>query len=54
MRLRFIVSIVVAILFIPALFGQSAEEEVITLKQQAQAVIDEEVSPEKAEVFPAE
>ena len=42
MKLRFIVSICIAVLLYPALFGQTAEEEVIKLKQQTQAVLDEE------------
>ena len=50
MRLRFIVSICIAVLLYPALFGQTAEEEVISLKQQTQAVIDEESSMDEAEL----
>jgi hypothetical protein len=49
MKIRFIVSICIAVLCYPALFGQSAEEEVIKLKQQTQAVIDEESSEDIAE-----
>lgn len=50
MRIRFIVSICIAVLLSPALFGQTAEEEVISLKQQTQAVIDEESSMDESEL----
>ena len=50
MKIRFIVSIYFAVLFYPALFGQTAEEEVIKLKQQTQAVIEEETFLDEAEV----
>jgi len=50
MKIRFIASICIAVLFYPALFGQTAEEEVIKLKQQNQAVIEEESSMDEAEV----
>ncbi len=50
MKIRFIVSICIAVLCYPALFGQTAEEEVIKLKQQTQAVIEEESSLDEAEV----
>lgn len=50
MRIRFIVSICIAVLLSPALFGQTAEEEVISLKQQTQAVIDEESSMDEKEL----
>jgi hypothetical protein len=50
MKIRFIVSICIAVFFYPALFGQTAEEDVIKLKQQTQAVIDEETSLDEAEV----
>lgn len=49
MKIRFIVSICIAVLFYPALFGQTAEEEVIKLKQQSQAVIEELSSVDEAE-----
>lgn len=50
MRIRFIVSICIAVLLSPALFGQTVEEEVISLKQQTQAVIDEESSMDESEL----
>ena len=50
MKIRFIVSICIAVLFYPALFGQTAEEEVIKLKQQTQAKIEEDNSVDEAEV----
>lgn len=50
MRIRFIVSICIAVLLSPALFGQTVEEEVISLKQQTQAVIDEESSMDEKEL----
>ena len=50
MKIRFIVSICIAVLCYPALFGQSAEEEVIDLKQRTQAVIEENASVDEAEV----
>ena len=50
MKIRFIVSICIAVLISPALFGQTAEEEVIKLKQQTQAVIEEESSLDEAEL----
>lgn len=50
MKIKYIVSICIAVLSYPALFGQTAEEEVISLKQQTQAVIDEENSMDRAEL----
>jgi hypothetical protein len=49
MKIKFIVSICIAVLFYPGLFGQTAEEEVIKLKQQNQAVIEELSSVDEAE-----
>ena len=49
MKIKFVVSICILVLFYPALFGQTAEEEVIKLKQQNQAVIEELSSVDEAE-----
>ncbi|RLD70947.1 MAG: hypothetical protein DRI98_06570 [Bacteroidetes bacterium] len=48
--MKLIVSICIAVLCYPTLFGQSAEEKVIDLKQRTQAVIEENASVDEAEV----